>query len=106
MPETVIVNCGEGTIERRELTPDEDAQRQKDIADHQRHQQVCQQEDAAREGVLTAMATKLGVPVDDLKSTLGVGRRQRPKDPQRQKLVDAHRAMRRKAAEETEDATA
>ena len=103
MAETVVINCGLGTIERRTLTPDEEAQAAIDAADTAKHQQARQKTESDREGVLAAMSQKLGIPIDDLKVTLGVGRRETKPHPQKLKYLKQQREMKeRMLAEEAE----
>lgn len=75
MDTIAIVNCKTGDVLHREMTPDENTQRQKDIAEHEKHQQDRQTEEDAREDVLTQVAQALKVPADDLKAAFRVGKR-------------------------------
>jgi hypothetical protein len=75
MDTTAIVNCKTGDVLNREMTPDENTQRQKDIAEHEKQQQDQQAEEAVHEGVFTQIAQVLKVPVSDLKAAFRVGKR-------------------------------
>lgn len=81
MDATAIVNCETGQIVHRDMNPDEDAQRQKDLVEHAKQQQERQQEEAAAEGVIAAVAQQLKMPVDDLKAAFRVGKRTPKADP-------------------------
>jgi len=71
MDEIVIVDCETGEAIRREMNPEEQAQRQADIAEHERVMTARAEQTAGHHEVLSAVAASAGVSVDDLKAALG-----------------------------------
>lgn len=69
-PTAVEVNCETGEVTVRELTADEIAQREADAAAFAEAQAVAEAEAVAKQAEKEAIAARLGLTVEDLKTLL------------------------------------
>lgn len=74
----VAIDCTTGEAVTEELTPAEEVDREDIRVRYRQDKQDHAQRDSRREQVLGKLAQAVGVPLDEVKDALGVGRRPAP----------------------------
>ncbi|MDQ3763371.1 MAG: hypothetical protein M3460_17610 [Actinomycetota bacterium] len=83
--EAVLVDCSTGTLIRRELSENEQLDRQHRKTEHDRVREEIEAQGRRRDQALQKLATAAGVSLTDLKDALGMGDDTVVEDPNKRK---------------------